>query len=107
MATSELLMERPEVDVRAHVGGGRYVALVGRFASMPRPQIGEIVQAHGGHYTTAVRRGTSLVVVGQKDWPLGASGRLPEQLRVLRVLSARENAKIPVIPEDRFLEEMG
>ena len=106
MAT-ELLNEPKVDDIRSRVAGGRYVALVGRFASMPRVQVGEVVQAHGGHYTQRVARGTSLVVVGQKDWPLSRGGMLPDALRVLRVLAKREHAHIPVISEERFLQELG
>jgi tetratricopeptide (TPR) repeat protein len=106
MATSELL-DKPQVDVRRLVGAGRYVALVGRFASMSRAQAAEVIHAHGAHCSSQVRRGTSLVVVGQRDWLLNRDGMMPEPLRHLRVLAARENAKTPVVSEGQFLKEMG
>lgn len=106
MATTELL-DKPQVDVRKLIGTGRYVALVGRFASMSRAQAAEVIAAHGAHCSSHVRRGTSLVVVGQRDWLLNGDGMIPEALRHLRVLIARENAKTPVVSEEQFLKEMG
>lgn len=110
MATE--LLTRPTTqaapDIPALVRGGRYVSLVGRFASMSRVQVGEIVQAHGGHYSSnRVARGTSLVVVGQKDWTLERDGSLPDALRVLRVMEARERVRVPVVSEEQFLEAIG
>jgi tetratricopeptide (TPR) repeat protein len=107
MATSELLDKPSQVDVRHLVGAGRYVALVGRFASMSRAQAAEVIHAHGAQVSSQVRRGTSLVVVGQRDWLLNRDGMMPEALRHLRVLAARENAKTPVISEEQFLRELG
>ena len=105
MATTELL-DKPQVDVRKLIGAGRYVALVGRFASMSRAQAAEVIAACA-HCSSHVRRGTSLVVVGQRDWLLNGDGMIPEALRHLRVLAARENAKTPVVSEEQFLKEMG
>jgi tetratricopeptide (TPR) repeat protein len=101
------LMEKPGSDVRGRIRAGASVALIGSFASMPRAELGEIVQAHGARYVTKPALNTSLVVVGQKDWPLNASGMLPEALRVLRVRAARGNMKVPVVSEEQFLREMG
>ena len=105
MATE--LLNPPNVDIRSLISGGRYVALVGRFASMPRVRLAEVIQAHGGHTAQRVALGTGLVVVGQKDWLLGRDGTLPDTLRVLRVRTKRENFKVPVVSEEDLLAALG
>src|SRR5687768_12788040 len=87
---------------------GRWVALAGRLASMSRDEFAELVEAHGGHHAVAgAAAGVSLVVVGQKDWPLTRDGTLPDVLRKTRVMQRRESARIVVLSEDAFLQALG
>lgn len=86
---------------------GRYVALVGRPASMSWQEFTELVEANGGRYTPWVRRGVALVVVGQRDWPLTSRGMLPDNLRIARRLIRDEHANIRIVSEEVFVTELG
>ena len=86
---------------------GRCVMAVGRFASMNRQELSDLLDANGARYTVNLGRGVSVVIVGQQDWPVTANGTLPEALRAVRRLIRHEKSGIRVVSEEQFLTALG
>jgi tetratricopeptide (TPR) repeat protein len=77
------------------------VAFTGRLACMTRAEAFEVVRQRGGTPSSAVTKGTNLLIVGELGWPLLDDGRPSNKL-------CRANAYgIPVTSERRFLEWIG
>jgi tetratricopeptide (TPR) repeat protein len=96
-------------DVRSLVHK-RTVACVGKLASMTREQFADVIATLGGTFTNSVGgpgRGVSLIVIGQKDWPIGRSGQVWPYLRQARVKKRREGYRFTVLSERLFLEGLG
>ena len=110
MATGVELLDKPrkKPDVAALLRRGP-VMLVGRLASLTREDFDALVGSFGGKRTFWLSRSVSLVVVGQRDWPLTADGTLPPNLRVLRAWGRThaERHTATVLSEDQFLEVVG
>ncbi|HEY2584461.1 MAG TPA: tetratricopeptide repeat protein [Tepidisphaeraceae bacterium] len=94
------------VDVPSLIRG-KYVALVGRPASMTRAEFFDLLEANGGRPARRVGRGVSVVVVGQRDWPVGEDGMLPQPLRDARHLIRRERSPMRILSEAQFLSALG
>lgn len=106
MWDSDLLEQEPQLDIPSLIRG-RYVALVGRPASMTVHEFYELLAANGAKPAMRVARGVSMVVVGQKDWPPTRDGLLPEGLRRVREFGRNENLKLKVVSEEQFLSALG
>jgi hypothetical protein len=100
------LIDAKELDVPALIRG-RGVALTGKLASMSREDFVELLDANGARYSGTIGRGTAVVVVGQRDWPVTRDGILPPVLRTARKLIRHEKSGLRVVSEDQFLEAMG
>jgi Flp pilus assembly protein TadD len=85
---------------------GEQVSFTGRLATLSRPQAWELVRRHGGIPARRVSRRTTLLVVGQDDWPLLPSGRLTRNLRVAYRLQ-REGKRLTVVDEYHLLARLG
>jgi tetratricopeptide (TPR) repeat protein len=84
---------------------GHRIAFTGGLASMTRSEGIKLVRLHGGQFTIAVNRRTTMLVVGQDGWPLQADGRLTNKLRKARILQ-QAGSKIRVTSEDDWLTQL-
>jgi len=97
---------KPDANL-AQLIKGRSVVLTGKLASMSRQDFVELVESYGGRVSLTLAAGTALIVVGQRSWPLHESGWLPETLRKARVMIKKGGARLKILPEEKFLAELG
>ncbi len=86
------------------------VVSVGELATMSREQFADVIETLGGRYSSnsmGVGRGVSLVVIGQRSWPLTRSGQVWQYLRDARVKKLRDGYRFTVLSERLFLEGIG
>ncbi|MFL5243434.1 MAG: tetratricopeptide repeat protein [Gemmataceae bacterium] len=84
---------------------GHKVALTGKFGSLTRSSLEELIRSHGGDIMATVSRQTSLLVVGQERLPLRKDGRLSARLVAARRL--QHQGAITILTENELLERLG
>jgi tetratricopeptide (TPR) repeat protein len=82
------------------------VAVAGRLATLSRSDIERVVERLGGRYVRRVDERTTLLVVGEKSWPLTRRGRMDRNLRHA-LQRFREGAPPAVVEEREFLHQIG
>ena len=85
---------------------GLEIALAGRFASMTRAEVVEIVGARGGRFVEVPTASTHRLVVGLEWCALRRDGQPVRSLAVARRLQD-EGAKLRIVDEAEFLAEAG
>ena len=58
-------------------------------------------------YSPTLGAGTALLVVGQRDWALGADGKLPEKLPAPGMMQRRQHASIEIVSEEQYVSALG
>lgn len=86
---------------------GRSVCCTGGLATMTLGDFEDLVVNHGGLYSLTLGVGTGILVVGQRHWPVGQTGKLPEKLRRARLLQRRRNSSLVILSEDQFMGALG
>jgi Flp pilus assembly protein TadD/DNA-binding transcriptional MerR regulator len=85
---------------------GIEIAIAGRLASMSRMEAIVRIREAGGRYARAPGPATTLLVVGQAQWPLASNGTPSRSLRLAGRL--REGGQpIRIVSELDFLESLG
>jgi len=105
--TDSATLEGPQAEsIRSDCLRGQRVTLTGAMASMRRAEVVSLVRACGGQWSPSVTHDTTLLVVGERGWPLKRNGRLTNKLR--RSQALREKGySIEVLGEEAFLERVG
>ena len=85
---------------------GEQISITGRFASMNRASAVEHLREAGGEYVEKPGRRTTVLVVGQADWPLKRDGRPTQNLQKARKLQ-QNDIPIQIITEIEFLQALG
>lgn len=85
---------------------GQQIVFTGRLATLSRGAAYELVARHGGVAQRSVSAQTTLLVLGQGDWPLLQSGRLTRNLRTARRLQA-EGRPLAIVDEYALLACLG
>src|SRR4051812_29433001 len=85
---------------------GKKVAITGQMASMTRGNAIALILAHGGEFVPAVNLHTSVLLLGQKGWPLRKDGHLTQQLRAAEQMR-RDGLMIDIVPEEEMLRRIG
>jgi tetratricopeptide (TPR) repeat protein len=84
---------------------GARIAITGKLASLPRPQVVELIRSRGGVVVSDVDHLTTILVVGQDGWPLQKDGRLTSRLEKARRL--QETHPITILSEAELLARLG
>src|SRR5262245_35252890 len=85
---------------------GRSVCATGRLVSMTHAELADLVEACGGSYVRTPRRGSLILVVGDRGCLSeqdGTPGQVFERARRLKAFGYR----IEFTPEDEFLQRLG
>ncbi len=85
---------------------GKRVGCTGQLASMSEEEFKDLVESSGGIFA-ANSDDASLLVVGQRDWPLTSEGELPQPLSRARAGNPRRQSRVTVLPEEDFLSGLG
>lgn len=85
---------------------GQRVTFTGRLASLTRREAEELVRNYGGTLVSSVNRQTSLLIVGQEDWPLLKDGRLTHKLQRAQALQ-QAGGEIKILHERDWLAQLG
>lgn len=93
------------MELQQHLLTGARVALTGRLASMTQADAVARLAAVGAHHSSSVTRSTTLLVVGDANWPLTRTGRMTEKLHAARRLQ-RAGGAIEIIDEQEFLTRL-
>jgi Tfp pilus assembly protein PilF len=93
------------MELQQHLLTGARVALTGRLASMTQADAVARLAALGAHHSSSVTRSTTLLVVGDANWPLTRTGRMTEKLHAARRLQ-RAGRAIEIIDEEEFLTRL-
>ena len=99
-------MNPPDESAAPGALAGKTVAFVGKLASMPRREAGQLVRRHGG--TVAERPGPEvhLAVVGEEGLPLVADGS-PDDWFDGPTRQAADEGRLEVLSETQFFERLG
>ena len=90
---------------------GRRVALVGRFASMPKREAARLVRSHGAVVVEKPGPSVELIVIGEEGLPLPEGGSLDdwfaEALEEPALRRAVDDGSIEVVGESHFWQRLG
>jgi NAD-dependent DNA ligase len=85
---------------------GQRVAIAARLASLTLAEAAALLERSGAKFCRTVTRSTTLLVVGEEDWPLQGNGRLSQKLQTARRLQ-QDGQALDIIPEGELLRRLG
>lgn len=85
---------------------GKLVAFVGRLASMPRREAGQLIRRHGGTVAERPSPAVHVIVLGEEELPLPVEGEGDDWLDA-DTRQAAERGQIEIVSETQLFQRLG